>query len=76
MVDALTLEQRGIPVAVIATDKLVATAGKAMARARGVPDYRFALVEHPIDSARDEDELRVKAEQALPQVIELLTADV
>ncbi|MFQ5861258.1 MAG: hypothetical protein ACE5IG_06895 [Dehalococcoidia bacterium] len=73
MADALTLEKRGIPAAVIGTDRLVATTGKGMARAHGAPNYPFAIIEHPIESVRGEGELRAKAEVAAQQVAVILT---
>ncbi|MFQ5861293.1 MAG: hypothetical protein ACE5IG_07085 [Dehalococcoidia bacterium] len=47
-----------------------------MARAHGVPNYPFAIIEHPIEDVRGEEELRVKAEAALPQLISFLTSEV
>ena len=44
MADAITLERRGIPAALVAIDRLVNTTGRAMARAQGVPDYPFAVI--------------------------------
>ncbi len=43
-----------------------------MAAVQGLPDYRFVLVQHPIANAGDE-ELRARAERALPGIVELLT---
>lgn len=60
-----------MPAAVICTEPFVPT-GRAMARARGKGDYRFGVVSHPIGSASD-DEMRQRVEQAMPQILELLT---
>ena len=45
-----------------------------MARALGAPGYRFAVIEHPISSA-SEEELAVRAAAALDQARTLLLAD-
>ena len=54
------------------TDRFVRTA-ELMAEACGLPDYRFAVIPHPISSNGDA-ELRTKAEDAIRQCIELLVA--
>ena len=71
MLDGIEIEVRGVPAAVVCTEPFIAT-GRAMARARGKAEYPFAVVPHPIGSASD-DEMRARAEAALPQVVELLT---
>jgi hypothetical protein len=71
VLDGIELEVRGTPAAVICTEPFVAT-GRAMAKARGKADYRFALIPHPIGSATDEEMAR-RVDAALPQVLELLT---
>ena len=70
MHDGITLEQRGIPSAVICTEPFI-TSAKAMNRLRGLPDYPFAVVEHPVGSLTPEG-IRESAQMALPQVIQLL----
>ena len=52
------------------TDRFVSTA-RLMAEACGLPDYRFAVVAHPISSNAD-PELRAKAVDAVRQCVELL----
>ena len=42
-----------------------------MARACGLPGYRFAIIDHPVASATD-DELRQRAATLLVQATELL----
>ena len=71
MLDGIEVEVRGVPAAVVCTEPFIAT-GRAMARARGKAEYPFAVIPHPIGSASDE-EMRSRAEAALPQVVELLT---
>jgi hypothetical protein len=48
-----------------------ADAAALMARACGIPGYGFAVVDHPISSARNE-ELADRARQALVQAERLL----
>jgi hypothetical protein len=68
--DGIVFEKRGVPAAPVATDQFV-NMGRASAEAQGMPDYPFAVIEHPISRLEDE-ELRRKAEAALPQVVRLL----
>lgn len=72
MHDGLTLERRSIPTAVVCTEPFIPTA-KAMARVQGVPDYPFITLPHPLGSLT-RDEVRQRAEAALPGIIELLLA--
>jgi hypothetical protein len=58
-------------VAVLCTEPFRATA-EAIRTARGLPDYRFVVLEHPIGSLT-EAELRQRAGVAAKQVAELLT---
>ncbi len=70
MRDGINIEQRGVPAAVICTRPFIPTA-KAMAQACGLPDYDFAVIEHPIGSLRP-DAVRRRAEEVLPRVLALL----
>jgi hypothetical protein len=56
---------------VICTEEFVPTV-RAQARISGRPDYPVAIVPHPIGSLRPDD-LRARADAALPQVIRILT---
>ena len=75
MLDAITLERRGIPSAVVATEKLARTTGRAMARAQRAPDFPIATVEFHtglmtnLDSM--DDAIRM-AKEAFPQVEKIL----
>ncbi len=60
-----------MPTAVICTDQFIASA-KAQAAICGNPLYPFVVVPHPIGSLTA-DELRERANIALPQVIDILT---
>ncbi len=42
-----------------------------MARRRGFPEYRYVAIANPIGSL-DEEGIRRRAEEALPQVLEIL----
>ena len=50
MLDAISLERRGVPAAAIGVKKLVETTGRGMCRAQGVPDYPMAVIDHPTGS--------------------------
>lgn len=70
MYDGISLEQAGVPAAVICTEPFI-TSGRAMAALRGASDYPFALVPHPMGSLTP-DGVKERAKQALPQVLRLL----
>jgi hypothetical protein len=55
---------------VICTEPFIPTA-KSMARIQGIPDYPFVVVPHPMGSLT-KDEVKERAQEAVPQVIELL----
>jgi hypothetical protein len=44
----------------------------AMAAVKGAKGYRYATTAHPV-AVLDPDEVRARAEEALPQVVALLT---
>ena len=73
MHDGIELELKGTPTAVIITEEFEIPA-KTIARMRGIPDYPFARVQHPIGSLND-DALAERARLALPQVLRILTRD-
>jgi hypothetical protein len=47
------------------------SAAQLMSRVLGMPDYKFAIIEHPVSSATD-DELRQRAMATITQAIDLL----
>ena len=65
MHDGISFEQLGKPALVICTHPFEAT-GRNIARALGLADYPFALVEHPIGS-RALPELKARAQAAFEQ---------
>ncbi|MFQ5933836.1 MAG: hypothetical protein ACE5KI_04265 [Dehalococcoidia bacterium] len=70
MHDGLTLEDKGVPTAVIISDQFVSGV-KEIAKSRGAPDYPYVVVKHPIGSL-DEETLKERARDALPQVLDIL----
>ena len=70
MHDGISFEQLGKPALVICTHPFEPT-GRNIARALGVADYPFALVEHPIGS-RMLPELQERAQAAFEQGVALL----
>jgi hypothetical protein len=75
--DAMELEWAGIPSAAIVHGAMTPTL-RAMARLSGMPDYPYAVVEHPhLPIARwDPDETKLIAKSVVDRVYELLTTDV
>ena len=71
MHDGIALERRGTPAAVICTD-VFERMGRATAAVAGLPDYPFVLVPHPVGRLNPE-QLRARAEAALPGIVALLT---
>ena len=72
MHDAISLEKRGVPAAVICTEPFASSA-EAMARLGGIPDYPYVIVPHPLGSL-SEEALRERAVQAAPDVLQILLA--
>jgi hypothetical protein len=70
--NAIEIEKRGIPAVLISTTPFV-QAVTATAALRGMPDVRWAVVDHPIGSLEAADLAR-RAKAAAPQVAELLLA--
>jgi hypothetical protein len=68
--DGTIFERNGIQTAAVLTDTFCRT-GDAMARVQGFSDYRYAVITHPISSLNP-DQIRQRAEQALPQVLSIL----
>jgi hypothetical protein len=68
--DALSAEKLGVTATAIITDRFSQTA-QVMAQVSGFPQYRFAVVPHPIANNSD-DVLRAKAEAAVRQCVEIL----
>ncbi len=61
----MAAEKLGLPAVGVMTERFV-SAAELMSRVLGLPDYRFAVIEHPISSATD-PQLRKMAEAAMSQ---------
>ena len=70
MHDALTIEMAGKPAACICTEPFTPTV-KAIAQIRGISDYPFAVITHPVQTL-EADMVIARAKQALPQVLQIL----
>ena len=70
MHDAISVEKGGKPAAAICTEPFIPT-GRAIAKIRGIDDYPFSIVPHPVGSL-DEEGVMERARQALPRVLEIL----
>jgi hypothetical protein len=76
VLDAITLERRGIPAAAIGVKKLVETTGRGMCRAQGMPDYPIAVIDHPtgsLASLKDRETISRYAAQVADEVARILT---
>lgn len=79
MLDAVNLEKRGIPAAVVGLDKLVNTTGRGMANALGYPSLEMATIPynaHEWGGSANSEEHANKAAVAAPQVERILTAGI
>ena len=72
MYDSLKLEALGVPAIAICTEPFESGA-RAMANLGGIPDYPFALIQHPIGSLTPQ-QIRERAIEAAPQVMRSLIA--
>jgi hypothetical protein len=68
--DATNFEKRGIPAACVITHQFTRS-GSAMARRNGYPDFKYAMVPHPIGNLKPE-QIKQRALEVLPQVVEIL----
>lgn len=78
MLDAVNLEKRGIPAAVVGLDKLVNTTGVGMANALGYPTLKMARIPYDVHEwggSANEEEHSEKAAIAAPQIEEILLTD-
>ncbi len=70
MHDGIELEKLGIPAVGIATEAFKPGLDM-LCEMRGMPDYRYAIVPHPI-GVLPPDQLKERARQAAPQVAEIV----
>ena len=72
MHDGIEIEKRDVPAAVICTEPFI-TSAKAMSKLGGIPNYPFVVLPHPLGSLSPDD-LRERAMQAAPDVLQILLA--
>ncbi|WP_435583126.1 UGSC family (seleno)protein [Amycolatopsis thermoflava] len=70
--DGIAFERHGIPAAVICSDAFIVTAD-AMAGMRDATGYRYVVTPHPV-AVLGPDEVRKRAEEALDDVVAILTS--
>jgi hypothetical protein len=73
--DAIILERKGIPAAMIGVESLVNATGRAMARAHGCPDYPIAVIPSEVgvlNDVRDAEHIQMLARTAFAQVEAIL----
>ena len=70
--DAVRLERRGLPTAVVGTEPFLDEALE-QAHVLGMPGYPIVLVPHPVQLLSDEA-LRELADAAFPRIVHLLTS--
>jgi hypothetical protein len=71
--DGIIFERLGVQAASIVTDAFTLSSN-AMAGTQGAPDYRYAMVPHPLSSLTP-DECRDRARDVLPDVMAILGLD-
>ncbi len=70
MHDAIISERSGTPAIGIMTNKFT-SAAELMASVLGAPNYKFAIIDHPVSSA-SEDELKERAMKIIQTIEELI----
>jgi len=71
--DGITFEQSGKRAVVLCTEPFIVTA-RNIARVMGMPDYPFAVLDHPIGSCTP-DEIKQRAIVAADQAERILQGD-
>lgn len=71
--DGVELERLGLPAVAVCTEAF-RLGLDTLTKMRGMPDYRFAIVPHPLGVLFD-DELLQRAELAVPQIVEIVTGE-
>ena len=69
--DGIEIEKLGVPAVAVCTEAF-RVGLDSLTRMRGMPDYKYAIVPHPLGVLFD-DELRGRAELAASQIISILT---
>lgn len=68
--DGIEIEKMGVPAIAVCTEAFLPGLD-ALTRMRGMPDYKFAVVPHPLGVLFD-DELRGRAELAAEQIVQIV----
>jgi hypothetical protein len=68
--DGTIFERQGLQTAALLTH-IFLRPGDAMARVQGFSNYAYVTIQHPISSLNDE-QIRERACEALPQVLKIL----
>jgi hypothetical protein len=66
----VTAERQGVPAFGVMTERFV-SAAEMMSRVLGMPGYVFAVIDHPVSSATD-DQLKSMARTAIEQGVKML----
>jgi hypothetical protein len=74
LLDGIILEKHGVPTAVISTEPFIASS-RAMAVAQGIPDYPFAVIQHPL-AATEIEILHEWADKIVEDIEEILTGKI
>jgi hypothetical protein len=69
MHDGITFERKGVPALVILSEPFANT-GRMMARTHKLPDFKFALIPHPVGMRADQVE--ANAESVYAQLLTIL----
>ena len=72
MHDGINLETRGVPTVVFISSYFINNA-KNMARLKGIQDYPFNVLPHPVSSLAPED-IKKLVKQSFPEILGLLLA--
>jgi hypothetical protein len=70
LADGTVFEKRGVPAAALITHTFTAAAD-AMARRYGYPNYRYAVIPHPLSSLNAE-QVKQRAIEVLPEILSIL----
>jgi len=70
LADGTIFEKRGVPAVALITHTFTAAAD-AMARRYGYPNYRYAVIPHPLSSLSAE-QVKQRARDVLPEVLAIL----
>lgn len=70
--DGIAVEGQDVPTAVIVTTEFLTTA-RISARAAGIPDYPFTVIDHPLGSLTPE-QLAQRADLAMQQILDRLAS--